>query len=99
MSNFSDFIKENSANKSNGNFNSDKSKYSEEQLEELINKYSGLSEDKLMSEFLRLTLEKKKRGQLTDSEMENIKNKIIPFLNNEQKDNLNKIIDMVKNVK
>ena len=41
-------------------------------LEEMINKYSGFSENKLMNEFIKLTLEKKKRGQLSNNELEGI---------------------------
>jgi hypothetical protein len=51
-----------------------------------------------MSEFIKLTLEKKKRGELSDSELENIKSTISPMLNLEQKESLEKLLDMVKNV-
>ena len=97
MANFSDYVKN-----ENNNINSDNTYRDNvnknEKLEEMIENYSKLSENDLMKEFMRLTLEKKKNGNLSDKELENIKNTILPFLNNEQKDNLEKLIKMVKNV-
>jgi len=98
MSNFSDFIKNKSTEsgcKKEENLNK---KYSEQNLQDMISKYSNYSEDRLLGEFIKLTLEKKKKGELTDLELNNIKSTILPFLNQEQKENLNKILDMVRNV-
>ena len=44
-----------------------------------------------MNEFIRLTNEKKQRGELDDSELEKLKNTISPMLNNEQKEQYQKI--------
>ena len=44
-----------------------------------------------MGEFLRLTIEKKKRGELKKEELQTIKQTIYPYLNDEQKQNLNQV--------
>jgi len=98
MSNFSDYI--NDCN--NKEINSSKEsvcKISEEELKNKIDEYSSYSSENLMNEFIRLTNEKKQRGELDDSELEKLKNTISPMLNNEQKNNLDKLLKMVKDVK
>lgn len=93
MSNFSDYIKE-----ENNRVEEKVSVTEKQNLEEMINKYSSYSKNDLMSEFLKMTLEKKKKGELSSSEINNLKSTIVPFLNSEQKENLDKILQMVENV-
>ena len=92
MANFSDFVKEKKINE-------EKMPYSNEDLESMINKYSELSEDRLLSEFLKLTLEKRKRGELSEKELQNLRSTLVPVLNTQQIESLDKILEMVKNVK
>ena len=95
MSNFRDFIsEENHTSEAKNDTNLNK-----EEMEDLINKYSKYSEDDLMMEFMKMTYDKKKKGDLGSEELMNIKNTIEPFLNSEQKTKLEKIINMVDNVK
>ena len=89
MANFSDY---------NWNKENNEQKLSEQDLEKLIDKYSELDNDTLMKEFLKITLEKKKQGQLSDSELSVLKNSILPYLNESQKQSLNSILEIVKNV-
>lgn len=96
MGNFSDFIKEN--NKNNNDKDPNKKSYSEENLTQMINKYSAYGKDELMKEFLKLTLEKKRRNELSPEMMSNLKNILYPMLTEEQKRNLNTILEMVENV-
>lgn len=104
MANFSDFIQTEKSKEdvksstTHTSAKSNNSNMSNEKLEDMINKYSEYSNDKLLEEFMKLTIEKKKKGELTESELNNIKNTILPFLNDEQKKNLDNIIKMVKNV-
>lgn len=95
MNNFSDFIK----NQNNQEKKSENKKYTKEELEDKINDYSKLSSDKLLEEFMRLTIEKKRKGELSDNELQNVKNTISPMLNTEQKAQLDKLLGIVKNVK
>ena len=92
MANFSEYI--------NGNESIEKNnkEQGQEGVEELIDKYSKYSNDKLLNEVLKLTLEKKKKGDLGEGELSRLKETLAPYLNTEQKESLNKIIEMVKNV-
>ena len=89
MANFSDY---------NWSKENNEQKLSEQDLEKLIDKYSELDNDTLMKEFLKITLEKKKQGKLSDSELSVLKNSILPYLNESQKQSLNSILEIVKNV-
>lgn len=93
MSNFSDYIKE-----ENNRVEEKIDKAKKQNYEEMINKYSSYSKNDLMSEFIKITLDKKKKGELTSGELNNLKTTILPFLNSEQKENLDKILQMVENV-
>ena len=73
-------------------------KYTQEELKKMIDDYSGLSEDGLMKEFLKLTIEKKRRGELSDGELDKLKSTIKPMLNSDQYQKLNQLLEMVKNV-
>ena len=104
MSDFSEFIK-NMNNINNNEFKDSKRDSKAEQeipnnakLEDMINKYSKYSNEDLMSEFLKLTAEKKCNGELSNNEIEKMKSTILPLLNEEQKNNLEKILNVVKNV-
>ena len=104
MSNFSDFLNNQNneqINKStlyNDSNNSNSTEEKTKNLENLINKYSNYSNDDLMREFLKLTMDKKKKGELNREELENIKNTILPYLDEKQKQNLKQILDLVDNV-
>ena len=54
-------------------------------LQGLINNYSKLSQDELMSEFMKLSAEKKRNGTLNNTEINRIKTTIFPYLNDGQK--------------
>ncbi|MBE5757502.1 MAG: hypothetical protein E7345_01040 [Clostridiales bacterium] len=103
MGNFSDFIKnENNTYKNNNESNMKNNNIDENankiKLEEMINNYKGLSQSELMNEFIKMTMKKKKDGTLKESELENIKKTILPYLTEEQKTNLENILNMVRNV-
>ena len=98
MSNFSEYIRNNkNATSDNEDIKKDK-KYSKQDLQAMIDRYSGYGQDQLMKEFVKLTLEKKRRGELKDSEIEKLKNTLFPMLTDEQKNNLNQLLEMVKYV-
>ena len=87
MNKFSDFTK------ADINKESDRNK---EKVEDYLNKYSGLNNDELMREFIKASMEKKKNGGFSAGEIENIRATLSPFLNSEQKKNLENLINMVK---
>lgn len=95
MGNFSDYIKRTDINNSdNINLNNDK----KEDLEKLIEKYSALSDNDLMKEFLIMTIERKKQGKLNEEELAILKSTILPYLDEAQKNTLENILEMIKNV-
>lgn len=97
MGKFSDFVNNQINDMINNNPSSEKN-LSQDDLEKLINKYSSYNQNDLIGEFMRLTYEKKRNGELSASDIDNIKRTIIPFLNDEQKNNLEKLLSMVENV-
>lgn len=102
MQNFSDYIKNNKSNKSSSvseDYKIEGDSKTKENLQSKIDEYSNYSSDKLISEFVRLTIEKKRKGELTDFELEKLKSTITPMLNDEQKKTLENLMQMVKNVK
>ena len=100
MGNFSDYVKntnnENSNKTNTGNASS--KKLDKEDMENLIGKYSSYDSDALLKEFMKMTIDKKRRGELSDSELGNIKNTMLPYLNANQKNSLEKMMDIIKNV-
>ena len=99
MGNFNEYINTNNEEECvRTNTEKNTSRPTNDKLEEMISEYQKLSDNELMNEFMRLTLEKKRKGELDSRELNNVKNTILPFLNNEQKTHLEKIINMVENV-
>ena len=94
MANFNDYIKNNEDNVSACN----NERLSNEHLEDLISKYQNLSSSDLMNEFMKLTYEKKRKGELSSKELNSLKSTISPYLNDEQAKNLERIMNMVKDV-
>ncbi len=95
MGNFSDYIKRTDINNSD-NINVDNDK--KEDLEKLIEKYSSLSDNDLMKEFLKMTIERKKQGKLNEEELTILKSTILPYLDESQKNTLENLLEMIKNV-
>lgn len=69
-----------------------------ENIEKMIDKYSRFSEQELLQEFVSLTASKKMQGTLGNDELEKIKGTLSPYLNNTQKMNLDRVIDVIKDV-
>lgn len=65
-------------------------------IEELMNSFSSYSQEELLEEFFKLSEEKKKQGNLDNNELNKIKNTLMPHLSQEQQQNLDKIINLVK---
>lgn len=99
MGNFSDYVNSTNINKTTSSDDKKGTKeYSYENLEKLIDKYSSLDDDVLMKEFLKMTIERKRQGNLSEGELEMLKSTILPYLNDKQKESLEKILEIVKNV-
>lgn len=66
-------------------------------LEDLMEKYKGLSKQELMQEFLNESKKQKQSGELDKNKIENIKKTLTPFLDNNQQQNLQNLMDLINN--
>ena len=91
MNKFSDFTK-------NNQFSNrvDIEENNKEKVESYMNKYINLSQQDLMKEFMKLTNQRKANGEFNQAEIDKIKETLNPYLTEEQKHNLESIINMVK---
>lgn len=96
MSKFSDYKE---PPQKNYDEHKNETRVSEKNYEELIHKYSKLSNEELMREFLNLTAKEKGEGKLKESELISIKNTLSPYLDDTQKNNLDSLLNMVRDVK
>lgn len=101
---FSDFMNTTVSNDSNSNTNFDNLNNNEsvntcddnrKNIENLVNKYSNYSSDELMKEFLKITENKRINGTLNE-DLDRMQSTLAPFLNDEQKNKMNDIINKVK---
>ena len=89
MSKFSDYINDSDMRETA----TDKTK---SDYQDMIDKYSKLSSNELMQEFIKLTAKEKSAGHLSDKKLNGIKDTLKPYLNSEQVSSLDSIINMVK---
>ena len=99
MQKFSDYIKSNNSKSEKVNNGGSDDIKTKEDVQSKIDEYSTYSSDRLLNEFLKLTMEKKRKGELTEVELEKLKRAIEPMLSSEQKQSLENILQMVRNVK
>lgn len=64
-------------------------------IENLIDKYSNLSSEQLFNEFINETKKGKANGTINADYINNIKSTLSPYLNSEQKNNLNNLMDII----
>lgn len=69
-----------------------------EKYENIIKNYEKLSDNELLNEFLRITYQKKREGKLTENELKTLSDNLIPYLDDKQKEQLKKVLEIVKNV-
>ena len=65
-------------------------------IQNIVNQYSGKSDNELLSELKRVTGEQKEAGQLDDNTMENVANRLSPMLNAQQRQRLQDVIRQLK---
>lgn len=70
--------------------------YSEDNVKEKLNEFSGKSEDQLMNDLASTVARMKKEGTFDISALENLYDTASPFLNDEQRSRMRSIIDMLK---
>ena len=67
-----------------------------EMLSAFARKYEGASEDEILNAIVAEAENGKKKGTLTNAEIDNFANMILPLLNASQKQKLAKIIEKIK---
>lgn len=63
--------------------------------EDLVNKYKNKTNDELYSELIKVASEQKAKGNLSKSQLDNIYNTLSPMMNDKEKENLKKLIDII----
>lgn len=66
-------------------------------IEEKLKEYENLSQAELMQEFIKESTKQKENGELTNEKIENIKQTLLPLLNNEQQKNLDYLLGIINN--
>lgn len=90
MNKFSDFIKDDK------NAEIKINQKEQQDISNLMDKYSKLSGEELMEEFVKESAKKKENGELSADNIDKIKTVLTPYLNDEQVDKLNNLLNMVK---
>lgn len=67
----------------------------ENDVKQMIDERSSKSEEELMNELKEEVQKSKKEGRFNNSEVENFKKTVLPFLNEEQKLKLDEIIKII----
>lgn len=65
-------------------------------VDELMHKYSGCSENELMSELKKVTDQQKRSGQFSEADLSAAESSILPYLNEEQQAKLRQILDAIR---
>ncbi len=94
MSKFSQYIKEEHYRPNEKEENTIK----EDNINDMIEYYGNMSTDQLMSEFLKASKKKKQEGGLSDEECSRLTSALSPYLNDEQKETMLKLLEKSKNV-
>lgn len=68
----------------------------EQEISDLIEKYSAYSEAELMDEFVQESARKRQNGELDDKKVQQIENILSPYLSSEQKEKLASLLNSVK---
>ena len=70
-----------------------------QEYEEILNKYKNMNQNDLMSNLITEATKLKKEGKLDSSSLSNLKSTLAPFLNNEQQELLNNLINTINEQK
>ncbi len=81
------------------NNNDDKTVNNLDLLKSLAKKYEGASEDDIISAIMREAEKGRKKGTLSDSDIDNFANMIYPMLNASQRKKLGEVVEKIKSGK
>lgn len=63
--------------------------------EELVHKYKNKSSSELYDELIKVASREKAKGNLNKQQLNNIYSNLAPMMNEKEKDNLKKLIDII----
>ena len=63
--------------------------------EDLVNKYKGKSSEELFNELIKVAGQEKAKGNLNKNQLNNIYNTLAPMMNETEKVNLKKLMDII----
>lgn len=66
-----------------------------QEYEEILNKYKNMNQNDLMSNLMTEASKLKREGKLDSSSLSNLKSTLAPFLNNDQQELLNNLINTI----
>ena len=98
---FSSFKPSNLKSETNQNASNNTNKIEDnniKNLEDKIDKYSTLSKQELMDEFLKQSIKQKQSGSLTNDKIDLYRNTLYPYLNDSQKQVFENLMGTVNNV-
>ncbi len=90
MNDFNDFVKNGNSTFNSGNIS--------DLIKNITSKYDGKSTKELISAIKKEAIERKKNHILSNDDLDKFKNTLSPFLDNQKKAYLNKIIDELKKI-
>lgn len=78
--------------------NNDTEKQVGNQVENLYNTYKGKNEDELLAELVKHVAKQKENGTFDYNNLEKMLSKVMPFLNEQQKQKLNDVLKQIQNM-
>ena len=87
-------INENLSNEEKSTLDDLKGKYGDD-IDNLINKFNGMSEGELITEVFKIINEKKRNGTFNPDEIDQLASIIAPMLNDEQRQKMQQLIDLI----
>ena len=98
-SDFRSFANENNKTNFNNSNIHDENKEQVNEYEQIINKYKNMNQNDLLSNLFCEASKLKKEGKLDNTSLNNLKSTLSPFLNNEQTQMLNNLINAINEQK
>ena len=77
----------------------DENKEKANDYQDILNKYKNMDSNELMSNLFNEATRLKSEGKLDSQSLNNLKSTLAPFLNNEQQDMLNNLVNAINNQK
>ncbi|MBQ8615377.1 MAG: hypothetical protein IJ415_02305 [Clostridia bacterium] len=95
---FKSFAKENQSNQSAEKILNDNKEKTQE-YEDILNKYKNMDQNDLMSNLFKEATKLKREGKLDNNSLNSLKSTLAPFLNSDQQEMLNSLVNAINEQK